>query len=243
MRDWLRVLVILLCASPAAAGPILNGSFEAGLSEWDIMIPTGTAHWHPGVAYPAGTVTLRDVFSEWGPVRLPTDGQTMAFIGSQPAGGSMIVNGVAGGPWDIEIRQAITVDANMLLSGLAFFYNGDYLPQEHAWVRILDVSGAVIATPWSEWSGEAQYAAPGKIPTTPYQEASPWTVWSWQSPVAGQFIVSLGVTTGSDNQFASYAGYDAVRVQEPAGWLLCGLGFLGVLCVRMKRGPGRIRIR
>jgi hypothetical protein len=237
----LGVLGILVAAAPAAAGPIglTNGSFENGTTGWTVSIPTGLSEVHPG-PQPAGTIDILNSYSTpWylPPVQTlsPTDGSAFALIGSQEAG-AFFGYGIQG-PFDIELTQTISLAAGERLSGDAFFYNGDYVAQEQAWVRIFDASGTLVATPWFDTSGADDNNTRDGYPlsATTYQTASDWIQWSWQAGTGGEYTIALGVTTIGDNYWASYAGFDGVTPEPTSGSLL----FLGGLFAAYRRSRAR----
>lgn len=130
--------------------------------------------------------------------------------------------------YNISLRQELSLTAGTMLSGWAFFFNGDNESQDSAWVKILDSTGATIATPWLEQSG---CEAARNSHFTPYREASAWTQWLWQTPASGNYTLSFGMTTADDNNFASYGFFDgalvapaSLPVPEPSTLALVMLG-------------------
>jgi hypothetical protein len=148
----------------------------------------------------------------------------MALVGSQAAGGIDVADS---GPWSIGLRQTVLLEAGGLVSGFAFFFNGDYIPQDQAWVHILDATGAVVAVPWFQSSG-----TDGPGVSVPYEEGTPWTQWTWQAPLTGEYTIAFGMTTAGDNRFASYAGFDAIGVDEPSSACLLTIGMLAAITFR-----------
>jgi hypothetical protein len=240
---WLGLLGALVATTPAFAGPIglTNGSFENGASGWTATIPTGLSEFHPG-PQPAGTIDIvtsyTTPFTSSAPpseTRLATDGLAFALIGSRQAGA---FNGYGiQGPFDIQLSQIVSLNAGDRLSGNAFFYNGDYVAQEQAWVRIFDATGTLVAIPWFDISGTPENNTRGGDPlsATTYETASAWSAWSWQSLAAGQYTIALGVTTIGDNRWASYAGFDGVTPEPTSGSLL----LLGGLFAAYRRTRAR----
>lgn len=235
MKDTLPILVIIAIMLqgliPNTTAAPINGSFESGsFSGWQLNMATGHSYSQRGYR-PAGAA---NVVSSWGqlaglnPARTAMDGGRFAMLGTQANG-----NFTGHRTYDISVEQDITLTAGMTFSGWAFFFNGDSEAQDSAWVRILDDSGATVATPWLEISG--------CIPTsdfdpTPYRSASPWTQWSWQVPENGTYTLSFGMTTADDNNYASYGFFDgflvsppSIPVPEPSALALVSLGALALL--------------
>ena len=142
--------------------------------------------------------------------------------------------------YNITLTRSFHLFAGETLSGSSFFYNGDFQAQDSAWVKILDEGGCPIAQPWFETSGNSHTSAAN---STPYQTASLWTLWSWQAPVEGDYALSLGVTTGGDNNMPSYGFFDDIvisaakgiaPVPEPSSLTLVVIGAAGLAALRRK---------
>jgi hypothetical protein len=228
--------VLFVATQNARPDTLINGSFETGdFSGWTVAIPNGIVQYGypgtpPGSLTPAGTA---DVVSSWGPATgmssaiSPAGGNDFAVIGSD-------ANAYFAGnlSYDITASQTVTLSAGSTLSGSALFYNGDYEPQDMAFVSILgDGGNCLLATPWSATSGMSTY-----------HTATPWTAWEWQAPRSGTYTLELGVATGGDDAFASYgmfdnisvtpAGFNTTEVPEPSCLGLFGLGAAGFVGVR-----------
>jgi hypothetical protein len=215
------LLVVFCLASTASAAPV-NLSFETGdLSGWSVTNPVGISEFDGAV--PAGSAQVLN-FWPWGG-QSASDGTSMAAIGT---GNAWFLPGQ--GAFDIMIDQTLTVDSGTTISGSSFFYNGDPTTQDSAWVRILDGSGNVIATPWLEISGTT-----GSVG---FQSTSPWSTWEWVAPSTGTYQLALGVSTKGDNRFSSFGIYDGIRVPEPSSMALLTLGF-GSLLVKQRQRRGR----
>jgi hypothetical protein len=197
------LILALNIAATANATPV-NGSFDTGdFSGWTVSIPTNFSSLGPLVA--AGSAVVVSSWQGYGmtsPI-LPANGNYLAAVGS------------AANAWypsdqiyNISLSQSISLNLGDTLSGLSSFYNGDWLSQDSASVRIYDSQGNLISTPWYELSGEA----PLGTPTVPYDTASPWTSWSWQAPADGTYTLVLEVTTGGDDNYASYGLFDDIGV-------------------------------
>jgi hypothetical protein len=97
--------------------------------------------------------------------------------------------------------------------GASFYFNGDFEAQDTVWVKVLDLLGNVLATPWAEFSGSGK---PDHHNSVPYIQSTDWTPWQWEAPKTGRYILQLGATTFGDNRFATYGFHDAISV-VPAG--------------------------
>lgn len=226
--------------SPAASVPV-NGSFESSsFSGWQLDIASGQSYSQRGYR-PAGTA---NVVSSWGqqvglnPTRTAIDGNKFAVLGTQAGG-----NFTGHRAYNISLQQELSLTAGTRLSGWSFFFNGDNAAQDSAWVKILDETGALIATPWLEKSG---CVPASDFNSTPYRSATPWTPWFWQAPESGSYTLSFGVTTADDNNYASYGFFDgllvspaALPVPEPSALALVTLGAAGLLRQRRAKATHR----
>lgn len=220
------------------AAPV-NGSFESGsFSGWQLDISSGQSASQRGYR-PAG---IAKVISSWESpataraLRSAMEGNKFAMLGTQASG-----NFTGHRSYNISLRQELSLTAGTILSGWAFFFNGDNESQDSAWVKILDNTGATIATPWLEESG-CETARELHFP--PYREASAWTQWFWQTPASGDYTLSFGMTTADDNNFASYGFFDgaliapaSLPVPEPSALALVMLGSAIILQQRAKNKP------
>lgn len=216
---------------------LLNPGFESGnFQNWRLNIPRGTSEFTPQSRL-AGTA---QVVSTWGQqagmsqLRSAVEGNNFAALGSL-ADGCFTGNRT----FNITLTRSIHLLAGESISGSAFFYNGDTIAQDSAWVKILNDEGCAIAQPWFETSGSSRSIVPN---STPYRTASLWTQWSWQAPVESDYALSLGVTTGGDNNMPSYGFFDDIRVQtataiitpvpEPSLLTLVAIGAAGLAALR-----------
>ncbi len=214
-----------------------NGSFEAGgFAGWSLQVAQGRTSARSQYRA-AGTASIT---SAWGqPARLnpayaALDGSQFALLGTLANG-----NFTGHRTYHISLNQQIFLNQGDTLSGWSFFFNGDYEAQDSAWVKLLDCDGNLLATPWHENSG-SEFAC--DLNSTPFQTATPWTQWSWQAPTSGNYLLSLGVTTSDDNNYASYGGFDhifvapgnaPIAVPEPAAATLVLLS--AVLLAQLRR--------
>jgi hypothetical protein len=210
-RLTLSVLFSVGLSTVVHAGPIgvlTNGDFESGLDGWTAEIESYDSFLY-GLT-PAGTITATDALFN---IRETTDGGLMALMGSQD---TPTYTG-EGAPWDIVLHQTIALEAGSSLAGSVFFYNGDYIAQEQAWIQIRDANGNLVATPWKAWSGMSGQSGviAGEAydpPPVGWQEATAWTTWNWEAAVAGEYTLALGLTTRGDNTWATYVGHDRIHV-------------------------------
>jgi hypothetical protein len=231
-------VLMLAGVLPAFGDSLVNGSFESGnFHGWTLENPRGLSVFQPR-RRAAGTA---NVMSSWiGHAGLPsarqaTEGRGFAGLGS-------LMDGHFTGNWsyNITLKQTLSLAAGDQVSGWSFFYNGDYEPQDSAWVTILDSSGQEVGNPWGESSGGLR-GFDGN--STACFSATPWTFWNWEAPADGLYTVTLGLTTGGDNSFASYGFFDDIRVQtsafspvpEPSALALLASGAL--LLIHLRR-PG-----
>jgi hypothetical protein len=123
--------------------------------------------------------------------------------------------------------QVLDLSAGESISGAAAFDYKDYHSfDDSAYVRILDVTGALLATPWFE-NGLAH----------PDYWDGPWTNWTWTASSPGTYILQYGVANFGDNALASAGLFDAQggSVPEPATMLIFGTGLAGLAGLRIRR--------
>ena len=242
MNNLFPILLVVCAVSfglPAlATATLINASFESGsFNGWRLNIPRGMSETSPR-SRPAGTA---QVISSWeqqtgGPqLRSAVEGNFFAALGS-------LENGwfTDNRTYNITLTRQIRLLPGETLTGSAFFYNGDYVSQESAWVNIFDPNGQSIARPWFESSGGAHPTDPN---STPYATATPWTKWSWQALEEDTYTLSFGITTKGDNILASYGFFDDLFIQpattivpvpEPSSMTLAALGAAGIAALRRK---------
>lgn len=219
IRTLVFVFLATLSASAAFAGPLLNGSFESGFTGWNLVIPDGVSQWGcPGGYNPSGCTVgagSAAVDSTWqmydaAPLYSAMDGSSFALLNTAQQSTKVL-----GGIVDITLSQTLSVSAGSMLSGMAFFSTNDSVPQDYASVNILSGDGSLV-TAWTQTF------------TGVFDRSKPWQQWSWIAPSSGDYTIQLGVHSRGDNAYATYAGFDQIRVPEPATLLLLGSGFAGV---------------
>lgn len=236
-----RILPILLTVGLIVGGlafnssaNLINGSFESStFSGWQLSISSGQSAAQRGYR-PAGAASVVPAWgqtTELSPIRTARDGNRFAMLETLAQG-----NFIGHRSYYITLQQRLVLTAGTTLSGWASFYNGDTDGHDSAWVKILNAAGNTIATPWSEYSGcgpTLDFDGVG------HREASPWTPWSWQTPEAGSYTLSFGMTTTDDNNLASYGFFDgllvspaALPVPEPSALALVTLGTVVLLYQR-----------
>lgn len=215
------VFALTLSFARAEAAAITNGSFETGdFTGWTVSNPLGLSS--IGVFLPAGEASVGT-----GVLGLtPFEGSYVAAIGT---GDSFFVDGQ--GTFDIVATQTFDLGAGSTLSGWSRFYNGDFEPQDTAWVRIYDSGGAILATLWTQSSGGLD---PGDPNTVPYHSSTNWTEWSWSALTGGTYTLALGATTFGDDRLSSIGLHDGIHVTEtsvpePATLSLLAIGLVLVL--------------
>jgi hypothetical protein len=232
----LAPVVFALSVVGAAAGPV-NLGFETGdFSGWSVSISTGLVEWdgHDNgetlgdgvmVEIPAGIAAVLDTWA-WQPSFEPyeaLEGTSFALFGTGDGDGA-ITRVFSGGPHEMMASQAFTIGAGHTLSGWSFFFTDDHLPQDIGFVQVFDESGALVSEPWS------------RRLLDPFDERrhNPWTEWSWNAPASGSYTVAVGISSRGDNAYASYAGFDRIRVPEPSSLWLTAMG-AGLVLGRWRR--------
>ena len=123
--------------------PIVNGRFETGnLAGWKVSIPLGQSQFAP-LQRPAGTIRVEssDFLSVPTP---PEEGNYFLAVGTAETGDVRFPENKV----NVTASQSLKLDSGDILSGWSSFYNGDYIPQDSAWVKILGSSGTEVDTPW-----------------------------------------------------------------------------------------------
>ena len=136
---------------------------------------------------------------------------------------------------DITVSQSFQLNQGDVVSGWFSFFNGDYIPQDSAWVKVLDASGREMEMPAYEVSGT--YPAS----SVDYLSATPWTHWQWTAPAVDTYVLTLGVTTFGDNRYSSYGLYDAIEiahVPDTGSTWLFAVTLIGVIWLGRKRLAG-----
>ena len=242
-------LSFLCCVLVTHASPLINGGFESGdLFGWSVSNPSITdghlsrGEFVPYYTGPAGTIAVGSQFHSAttfsGPPGLSYSALSGNYLADLGTAGSDYFGDVAPGtitPYIISLRQTVSLAPGQTISGWAAFINGDYLAQDQAWVKILDTSGAEIATLWTAHSGRPGDA--GGITLGGAGTGSPWEYWHWETMTGSTYTLELAVVSRGDNQFDSHALFDGVSVPDVGSTLallIFGLASLTVL-VDLKR--------
>jgi len=219
-----------LCLTSNAA--LNDGDFETpGFSGWTIENPRVIS----GGQLFGQTVGAIGVMQSWGvppdfaSTRLPQAGNGFAALRTRANG-----NFSGESSYSFSLSQNVELDQGSQLSGWAFFYNGDLVPQDLAWVRIFDEGGNLISTPWLEGYDEVNHTS-----MTPFT-ATEWTFWQWEAPTSGLYTLRLGMSTSGNNNGASFGFFDNLNitppnsVPEPGSLALVAIGGI-LLALRRKR--------
>jgi len=235
-------LPILLAAITVTSGLIqgiqaapANGSFESAvLDGWRLEISRGSSssNQRNRAAGSAAVASTWEPDSSPSPLRSAIAGNKFAILNTLANG-----NFMGNRTYNISLSQTLVLAPGETVTGWSSFFNGDFEAQDSAWVKILDANGNLVATPWLENSGCAPEIHHNE---TPFQNATPWTQWSWQSPANGSYTLSLGMTTHGDNNYASYGFFDDILVvpttlpvPEPSSLSLVAIG-VTVLAIRRR---------
>lgn len=218
--------------SSTSTAALDNNGFESGdLLGWTIENPRVHLDGQT-FGRTAGTIGIMNAWGvapDFTSTRAPQQGNGFAALRTR-ANGEFTGNGT----YSFSLNQSVQLDQGDQLSGWAFFYNGDLVPQDLAWVRIFDGGGNLVSTPWSEGLGAANHSAPAPF------TATDWTRWEWEAPTSDSYTIRLGMTTSGDNNGASYGFFDnlsitpANPVPEPS-LLVVGTAGLFLLTLLQKR--------
>lgn len=205
-------LLLMLMASQASAETIglQNGSFETGdLTGWTVHIDQGVSNVRGKIAVIDAVTVAVDDGARFGV--LPLDEQYLLTLGTQEGG--FFFSALS---YESTVFQTVQLDAGSAFSGFAKFRDGDMEIQDSAFVRILDSTGVLVATPWFRQSG-CDCALP----------LNDWTHWTWTAPESGAYTLVLGAGTFGDDNLASRAFFDGITIATPepaSGLLLLGAG-------------------
>jgi hypothetical protein len=200
-------LILLGAVIPASA---FNGDFESGdYFSWTVSNPMITSEWQPE-PFVAGSV---EVVSSYFQNQMPAPRAAQAGNYFLAIGTSCCAHADNLALTDISAQHSLNLQAGAVVSGWAFYFNGDHAEQDMVWVRIYDDTGTnVIATPWLEVSGDAALGGNSSIP---YRQATDWTYWEWIAPTTGNYQLTLGASTMGDNVLATYGFFDGINVSSP----------------------------
>lgn len=227
----------LLAPLPASALPLVNASFESGLSGWTIANPSAESEFPPpgnssGEApwlQPAGSVKVEQSWAGWTHDLHALAEENFLSVGT---GDAYFIHGDT---HHITASQTVTLQRGDVLSGWSAFFNGDHGEQDTAWVKVFDSWGTEVANPWLQTSGSATPA------TVPYLDASAWSAWQWAPASAGDFTLVLGATTFGDNVLPSYGFHDGIAIEHvpdtgsTIALASAALGLLAMMRVKRRR--------
>lgn len=230
---WLGVGMTALALPGISQAEVVNGSFESwNLIGWTFHSDVGNRATEP-LTRPAGSART---MNSWTPAGAGNPEQTAMNGGRFLAVNTRAnANFLGNDTYNTFVSQNFSLNQGEAVSGWANFFNGDNAPLDSAWVRILDGSGGLVATPWNETSGVSVGPATISPPVS-------WTMWQWVAPTAGNYTLQLGMTTSDANNSASFGFFDGISlgspqaVPEPSAMVLGLLGGFAILL-------GRNRIR
>lgn len=227
---WVGFAAALLAGVNAANANVVNGSFESwNLVGWTFSADTGTRAVEPltRTAGQAKTVTSWGTLLGVTPMQ-PVEGYRFLMMNTRAN-----ANFVGDESYSFSVSQTLTLNLGDMLTGWAYFHNGDTSGLDSAWVQILDNEDELIGLPWAA-GGSNDNSATAEI--APYG----WFQWQWTAPSAGAYTVQLGMSTSGANNEASFALFDGVKVQtvpvpEPTAMVLAMVGGLALVALRNRK--------
>lgn len=221
MRAFTRPISIifgftLAITTSLASASVVNGGFETGdTSNWALTIPEG------------GTAVVVTEHAGSSSTYLPTEGLFFLELKTDGPGSYTVAT------------QAITLAADETITGASAFdcrESGTF--NDDAFVEILDATGAVVDTPWSEGCASLGYGSAD----------GPWTNWSFTATTSGDYTISYRVANALDSVADAYALFDAPQYTAPVPlfstgmvWLLSAvMGLIAVGSIRRRTKATRI---
>ncbi len=205
---FLGVLVVGISMTQMANAALINGGFETGnLTGW-------TAFGN------ADVVTSFTVVND-GPVTGASNGEVYTPVEGEFF--SRLIGEESG------VYQTLTQQfTGSNIEGWAAFIANDYLPfDDEAYVKILDLSGAVLETPW--------YSSVTNVGDYGFTQ---WTHWQSTQLTQGTYLIQYGVKNIGDGGWKSVGLFDTATsnaVPEPASLSLLGMGLLGLLGLKKRK--------
>jgi hypothetical protein len=181
-----------------------NPYIQGGTITRDGFIPMGGGFAGTINVSTAFNSTLTQSYNHTSLALSPIEGQFLADLGTSGTTFGLDVAPGTVSPYVTSLRQSLTLSAGDSIGGWAAFYNGDYLKQDTACVRVFGSVGNLVETPWSQVSGTG--ATFGQI--------VPWTAWLFTATLSGSYTLELAVTSRGDNLFDSHGLFDGITVNR-----------------------------
>lgn len=142
----------------------------------------------------------------------------------------------------VGLRGFVSLTSGQTLSGLAGFLTEEQAGADAAWVRIFDLSGNLLATPWLATSGTES----DNYVDSMYRMAFSPVAWDWTASGPIVAIIELGIGTDGGGYMDSRAWFGELEVSssqrvanpvpDTAGTgMLLALALFGLLSFRPQR--------